>query len=176
MNMTDPPHYPAGPFEQSSDYDDEQKLEFISTIATMPSKMREAVEGLTGDQLDTKYKNWTIRQIVHHVADSHMHVYIRFKWTLTEDNPLIKAFDESDWSELKDCKTMPVEPSLTLLEGLHQRWTALLLGMTAEQYQRSFSHPETGDTVSLRLALPSYAWHGQHHTAQIEWVRNRHSW
>ena len=127
-------------------------------------------------QLNTKYRNWTIRQIVHHLADSHLHSYTRFKLTLTEDQPTIKPYDESRWSELPDAVSGPIGPSLTLYAALHDRWTQLLRAMTSDQFARSFYHPESGKTVSLNDALQYYAWHARHHTALIGWLREQQGW
>jgi uncharacterized damage-inducible protein DinB len=129
--------------------------------------LRKAVNGLSDHQLETKYRNWTIRQIVHHIADSHVNSYIRFKWALTEPTPTIKAYQEADWVELADSRRGDIAPSVQLLEGLHVKWVQLLKLMTDEQFQRSFVHPQTGETVSLWSALNYYPWHCRHHTAQI---------
>ncbi len=171
--MPVPPTFPIGAFDQVAIMDDAHKERSIETIEAAPQSLRRSVEGLTDNQIDTPYCNWTIRQIIHHVADSHMNSYIRFKWALTEDAPLIKSYDETAWSELPDARTADIALSLHLLEGLHQRWSVLLRTMTDLDFERTFTHPETGELVHLSLALPYYAWHGRHHTAQIEWVRTR---
>lgn len=132
--------------------------------------------GLSDAQLDTKYRNWTIRQITHHVADSHLNSLVRFKWALTEEQPRIKAYEEGDWVNLLDAQAGDVEPSLLLLDGLHAKWVQVLRSMTRQQYSRTFLHPQSGDSVSLWTALNSYAWHGRHHTGQIHWVRERNGW
>jgi hypothetical protein len=163
----EPPQNPAGAFDPEDHREPEQ---CIADIEAAPRLVRELVAGLTQPQLDTKYKNWTIRQIVHHLADSHVHSYIRFKWALTESTPTIKAYDEGTWAELEDARTGDVEPPLALLEAVHRRWVQLLRSMTPAQFARSFLHPETGKLVPLSLALRSYAWHGKHHTAQIRWL------
>lgn len=174
--MTMTPDNPAGPFEPVEQFDQAIKKQLVQTIKDAPEKLRIAVAELNDSQLDTKYRNWTIRQITHHIADSHLHSIIRFKWALTEDNPTIKAYEEGDWVQLADAKTGNVEPSLVLLEGLHKKWVQVLDGMTAEQFCKTFLHPQSGDTVSLWLALNNYAWHGRHHTAQILWLRDQHGW
>jgi hypothetical protein len=121
--MTDqPPKFPAGEYEALGPYDAKVRKDLIAKILNAPALARKAVDGLSDEQLDTKYNNWSIRQIIHHLADSHMNCYIRFKWALTEESPLIKAYDESKWSEVGDTKTAPVESSLQILEGLHARW------------------------------------------------------
>jgi len=150
--------------------------ELIAVIAAAPAALRKAVAGLTESQLDTRYRNWTVRQIVHHLADSHVNSYIRFKWTLTEERPTIKAYDEGRWAALEDSRRGDVSAPLALLEGLHARWVQLLRSMAAEQLARSFVHPESGDVVTLHAALCYYAWHCRHHTGQIQWLRQQHGW
>jgi hypothetical protein len=172
----DAPQNPAGPFCPEEDYSSSRRRELIEVIETAPSALRNAVSGLTDAQLDTRYRNWTIRQIVHHLADSHVNSYIRFKWALTEERPTIKAYDEGRWAALEDSRTGAIAAPLALLTGLHERWAQLLRTMMAEQFARSFSHPETGKGTSLNAALSYYAWHCQHHTAQIIWLRGQHGW
>jgi uncharacterized damage-inducible protein DinB len=174
--LTEAPQNPAGPFEPEGDYGPDRRQHFVQTIADAPARLREAVAGLSGEQLDTRYRNWTVRQIVHHLADSHANAYVRFKWALTEDHPLIKAYDETRWAALDDSRTGDVAVPLALLDALHARWVLLLGAMTDEQFRRTYLHPETGKTVSLNAALCSYAWHGRHHTAQITWLRQKHGW
>lgn len=169
--MLAPPLFPVGEFDQATNYDDANKQRLIETIESAPDSLCRVLTGLTDAQIELRYQNWTIRQIVHHIADSHMHSYIRFKWALTENEPLIKAYDESAWTELPDAQSAGIESSLELLGGLHRRWTTLLRAMTDRDYARTFEHPQTREIVRLSLALPYYAWHGRHHTAQIEWVR-----
>lgn len=169
------PKYPAGPRPAEEKFDAERKNAYIAQIEQAPAQMRKALMGLSEDQLDTKYKNWTIRQITNHLVDSHTHSYIRFKWALTEDAPLIKAYDENLWSELSDAKTGSLEPSLLLLEAIHQKWVRVLRSMTDDQYARTFRHPD-GRTIPLSQALGIYAWHGRHHTGQILWLREQKGW
>jgi uncharacterized damage-inducible protein DinB len=171
--MTDPPQYPAGAFQPEDEYGAARSSELIAAIEQAPAALRTVLAGLSDDQLDTRYKNWTIRQIVHHLADSHVNSYIRFKWTLTEERPTIKAYDEGSWAALEDARTGDIAAPLALLDGVHARWVQLLRSMTAEQFARCFLHPETGATVSLNAALGYYAWHGKHHTGQIAWLRER---
>lgn len=171
-----PPDNPAGPFVSNDAYDEAVKAELIEKTRQAPSRLRKAVEGLTSAQLDTLYKNWTVRQITHHIADSHVHSYIRFKWALTEDKPTIKAYEEGDWVMLDDSKQGEIEPSLALLDGLHAKWVQVLESMTPAQFARSFVHPQTGETVDLWTALNYYPWHSRHHTGQILWLRDRHGW
>jgi hypothetical protein len=172
----EPPQNPAGEFVPEDDPTPPRRAELIAEIAACPAGLRAEVAGLSEGQLDTRYRNWTVRQIVHHLADSHVNCYVRFKWALTEDHPTIKPYDEGRWSALEDARTGDVKVPLALLDALHARWVMLMRSMTEEQFARTFFHPETGRTVSLRAALPSYAWHCRHHTAQIRWLRERHGW
>ena len=171
-----PPDFPAGPFQAAAAFDSHTKQRLIVRIRNAPSRFRDVLARLTEAQLDAIYKNWTIRQIVHHLADSHIHSYIRFKWALTEDNPTIKAYEEADWVLLDDSRCGEIEPPIMLLSGLHAKWVQLLALMPADQLARTFVHPQTGETVSLWLALNYYPWHAQHHTGQILWLRDRHGW
>lgn len=171
-----PPDNPAGPFEPVAEFDEMVKAELIDTLRQAPSRLQDAVSGLSDEQLDTRYRNWTIRQITHHIADSHLHSIIRFKWALTEDHPKIKAYEEADWVELVDSKQGDVGPAVALLEGLHTKWAQLLEMMSPEQFARTFLHPQSGESVSLWLALNNYAWHGRHHTGQILWLREQNGW
>lgn len=164
------PQNPAGEFEPEPHYGEPRKLELIGEIESAPRHLRELVDPLQEADLDIKYRNWTIRQIVNHIADSHVNSYVRFKWALTEDKPTIKPYDESLWSGLLDANSGSIQPALVLLEGLHAKWSAVLKTMTDEQFDRAFFHPELDCLVTLREALPSYAWHGRHHTAQIKWI------
>jgi uncharacterized damage-inducible protein DinB len=172
----DPPQNPAGEFVSEENLRPESRADLIAIIEKAPANLRKAVAGLSDEQLNTRYRNWTIRQIVHHLADSHVNSYIRFKWTLTEDQPTIKAYFEDRWAALDDSRTGDIEAPLALLEGLHARWVLLLRSMTESEFSRSFIHPETGKSVSLNEALCYYAWHCRHHTAQINWVREQHGW
>lgn len=171
-----PPDNPAGPFAPVQDFDSEVKASLIETIRQAPANLRKAVSGLNENQLDTLYRNWTIRQITHHIADSHLHSIIRFKRALTENHPTIKAYEEGDWVQLADSRSGDLEPALALLDGLHTKWVQVLESMTQDQYARTFLHPQTGESVSLWLALNNYAWHGRHHTAQILWLREQNGW
>jgi uncharacterized damage-inducible protein DinB len=170
------PQTPAGPFTPEENYGDARRAELIADVERAPGLLREAVAGLSDDCLDTRYRNWTIRQIVHHLADSHVNSYVRFKWALTEETPTIKAYDEGLWATLDDSRAGDVGPSLVLLEGLHRRWVHLLRAMTPEQFSRRFFHPETKQHVALSAALCYYAWHGRHHTGQIAWLRRERGW
>jgi hypothetical protein len=172
----DAPENPAGVFVQEANYSAQRRAELIEVIETAPTALRSAVDGLTEAQLGTRYRNWTIRQIVHHLADSHVNSYVRFKLALTEETPTIKAYDEGRWAALEDSRTGAIEAPMALLTGLHERWTQLLRTLTAEQFARSFTHPETGREIGLDAALSYYAWHCKHHTAQIIWLRGQNRW
>ena len=176
MNRLTAPQFPAGEFVPPGDYDHTARVDFIGSIEAFPEALREEVISLENGQLDTRYRNWTIRQIVHHVADSHINCYVRFKWALTEETPTIKSYNESLWSEVADATSSPVTGSLTILDGVHQRWGQLMRLMTDQQWSRGFFHPEMDRVVTLAEALPSYVWHGQHHLAQIRWVKQQHDW
>lgn len=150
----------------------------IDAIARTPSNLRAAVRGLSDDQLDTPYRTggWTLRQVVHHVPDSHMNAFIRVKLGLTEDVPTIKPYDEAAWAKLADAKDTPVETSLTLLDALHERWLTLLRAMAPADFERTLNHPDWDAPMSLDTVLALYAWHGPHHTAQITGLRTRMGW
>lgn len=169
--------YPIGRPELRPALDADERRELIDVIEAAPARLRMAVDGLDDAQLDTPYRDggWTVRQVVHHVPDSHMNGYIRFKWALTEDTPSIKVYEQADWAELHDARTMPIETSLALLATLHDRWVDLLRSMKPERFQRRYMHPEEGE-VTLDAALQLYAWHGRHHTAHITALREREGW
>jgi uncharacterized damage-inducible protein DinB len=166
--------YPIGKFEMGQQITEEKRQKWIEKIAEAPARLREAVQGLTEEQLDTPYRpgGWTVRQVVHHLADSHMTSFIRFKLALTEEEPLIKPYDEAKWAELEDSRGVAPELSLSLLDVLHQRWVILLSSMSDSDYQRAFRHPEIG-TVTLEKVLGLYAWHGLHHIAHITSLSER---
>lgn len=169
--------YPIGQFEVPEERGADARAEWIAIIEACPAQMREAVAGLTDRQLDTPYRaeGWTARQVVHHVADSHMNAYIRFKLALTEDRPTIRPYDEAAWAELPEARTAPPDLSLDLLETLHRRWVASLRAMTAGDFQRVFLHPDLG-VVLLDVALSHYAWHSRHHVAHVAGLRQRNGW
>jgi hypothetical protein len=176
-NMTDL-RFPVGEFRLDDDnLTDEQRQQFIQEIAETPARLREAVAGLSDEQLDTPYRpdGWTVRQVVHHVPDSHLNNYIRVKFALTEDEPTIKPYDEAVWAEMADSVATPIEVSLTLLESLHARWIVLLNSLSPEDFKRVFHHPERG-AVSLNMNVALYAWHGRHHVAHITRLRERMGW
>jgi uncharacterized damage-inducible protein DinB len=171
-----PPDFPAGIYQPEPNPSPARRAELIAEIERLPAKARAAVAGLTPAQLDTRYRNWTVRQIAHHLADSHVNAYVRFRLALTEEAPTIKPYDEGKWSDLPDARTADLEASLKLLEGVHARWVELLRAMTDADFGRTYLHPEYRKTYSLAEVLGLYAHHGRHHTGQIEWLRQQHGW
>jgi len=169
--------YPIGKFSYQGPPGEVHRRIFVDDVAQTPARFREAINGLSESQLDTPYRpeGWTVRQVIHHLPDSHMNAYVRFKLGLTEDDPTIKPYMEDRWAELADTKTTPVEVSLRLLESLHDRWVRLLKSLTAEEWKRTFRHPEMG-SMTLDKTLALYAWHGKHHTAHVTALRKRMSW
>jgi len=169
--------YPIGKFQYQEPLSPEHMRECVDALAQTPANLRTSIAGLSDAQLDTPYRpgGWTVRQVVHHLPDSHLNSYVRFKLALTEDNPAIKPYAEDRWAELPDTKATPVEVSLALLENLHDRWVRLLRSLTAEQWKRTFRHPELGP-MTLEKTLALYAWHGRHHVAHITELRKRMSW
>ena len=175
MTTIQPPQFPAGEYV-TVQYDNGLKPKLLERLESVPLRARKSVDGLSEPQLDSKYRNWTIRQIIHHLADSHINCYVRFKWALTEQTPNIKTYDESRWSEVIDALSAPLESSLRILEGVHARWGQLVRRLSDEQLQRDFYHPEMDRVVTLAEALPSYVWHADHHLAQIAWLRDKNNW
>ena len=173
--MSDP-RYPIGRFEAPPTITAEQISAWIATLEAIPSQMRQAVAGLSNEQLETPYREggWTVRQVVHHTPDSQMHAYLRFKLGLTEDRPTIKPYHEASTALLADYK-LPLEPSLTILEHVHTRWVAIAKSCTPEQLKREIIHPESG-VLSLERILGIYAWHGLHHIAHITELRKQMGW
>ena len=174
--MSEDLRYPIGTFTKDIQVSPELRKQFISEIKDLPDKLKAAVNDLTDEKLDTPYRpgGWTVRQTVHHVADSHVNSQIRFKLALTENVPTIRPYYEDRWAELDD-SLLPIEPSIKIIEGLHHRWTTLLNAMSDADFQRKLIHPETGEwTLEKLLAL--YVWHGKHHTAHITSLRERNGW
>jgi uncharacterized damage-inducible protein DinB len=169
--------YPLGKFNYDGPLTEEKKQRLLHDIAQAPANLRAAVKGLSDAQLDTPYRpgGWTVRQVVHHVPDSHLNSYVRFKLALTEDEPTIKPYAEDRWAELADVASTPIDTSLCLLDCLHQRWMKLLRSLTAEQWKRTFRHPELG-VMTLDKTVALYAWHGRHHVAHITSLRERSGW
>lgn len=171
------PRYPIGKFNFPATVTEADRAAFINDIAHVPANLRAAVTGLSAQQLDTPYRDagWTVRQVAHHVPDSHMNAYVRYKLALTEDVPTIKPYAEDRWAQLEDTRTTPVEVSLMLLENLHDRWVRLLRSLGPADWKREFRHPEMG-VVSLEKNLALYAWHGKHHVAHVTELRKRMGW
>ena len=170
--------YPIGKFQTPQEISKEDRERYIQTIRELPQKLREAVNGLNVEQLDTQYREggWTLRQVVHHLADSHTNANIRFRLALTEDHPTVKGYLEAHWAELSDARHLPVEVSLKILEGTHQRWTHLMSSMTDEEWKRTFFHSQYNRTSALDSTLALYAWHSKHHVAHISALRARKNW
>lgn len=174
--MSDP-RYPIGKFTYSNPPDEAQRNQFVSTIEKTPAALRAAIKGLSTQQIETPYRDggWTVRQVVHHVPESHMNAYIRFKLGLTEDTPTIKPYMEDRWADTGDVQATPLEVSLTMLDSLHDRWVRLLRSLKPEEWKRQFNHPEMG-AVPLEKSLALYAWHGPHHVAHVTQLRKRMGW
>jgi hypothetical protein len=171
------PRYPVGRYQAPDVITAAERSPWIRQIETLPSSLKEAVAGLSDTQLNTPYRagGWTVRQVVHHLPDSHLNSYTRFRLALTEDSPAIKPYDEAAWAELPDAKSGPIAPSLALLDGLHMRWAALLHSLDDADYARTFKHPELGE-IRLDWTLGLYAWHCRHHLSHILNLRRRESW
>jgi hypothetical protein len=170
--------YPIGSFVLPPVITSEQRAAWIRDLEQHPVLLCRAIQGLSGEQIETPYRpgGWTVRQVAHHLPDSHLNAYIRFKLALTEETPTIKAFEEAQWAELEDSRTLSSEVSLRLLEALHERWVVLLRSLSAEEYLRGYWHPEHGRVLILEEVLGICAWHGRHHVAQITSLRKRRGW
>jgi uncharacterized damage-inducible protein DinB len=171
--------YPIGRRTPITSYTEAERRAAVEDIAAAPARLREAVKGLDDKQLDAPYRpdGWTVRQVVHHVPDSHLNAYVRTKLMLTEDTPTIKPYDENAWAQLDDSRTAPVETSLTLLEAVHDRWVRLLRATPADDFARRLNHPDPKyGPMNLDQLLAMYAWHGQHHVAHITSLRERNGW
>ncbi|QEL13912.1 YfiT family bacillithiol transferase [Limnoglobus roseus] len=166
-----PPNNPAGEYRANTTPTAAERLIAIEAIAELPRELRAAVSSLGEADLDTVYKKWTIRQIVHHIADSHVNLFIRFKLALTGDTPRINPYNETAFAELADARELPVEVSLQLLDATHARLTHLLQSVPEAAFARGYFHPEHGRVISLNETVGNYAWHGRHHTGQILWLR-----
>ncbi len=169
--------YPIGKFHYEGPPTEDQKKKLLDDVEQTPAKLRAAVKGLSDDQLNTPYRpeGWTVRQVVHHVPDSHLNAYIRFKLALTEEEPTIKPYAEDRWAQLADTQSTPVEVSLAMLDSLHTRWMKLLRSLKPEEWKRTFRHPELG-LMPLEKNLALYSWHGRHHVAHITALRERSGW
>jgi DinB superfamily len=175
--MSIDPCFPIGRFAYDGPPSQDQRKKFIEDIESAPAALRAAVAGLSLQQLETPYREggWTVRQVVHHVPESHMNAYIRFKLALTEHEPTIKPYEQQLWAELADVQSTPIEVSLALMDPLHDRWVRLLRSMKADDWKRNFRHPELG-VVPLEKNLALYAWHGRHHVAHITELRTQRGW
>ena len=171
------PRYPIGKYEMPQNITAEMRAQAIAETAAVPQKLRSAVQGLNESQLETPYRDggWTVRQVVHHVADSHMNAYVRWRLALTETEPTIRPYEESAWAKLEDAERAPVDLSLRLLEPLHERWVRLLHSVKQEQFARTLRHPDFG-VKTLDWMLFLYAWHGKHHTAHVTELRKQKGW
>lgn len=169
--------YPIGKMERKTSLTADERRAAIDAIAAAPAKLRTAVKGLSDSQLDTPYRpgGWTVRQLVHHVADSHMNAYTRVRLALTEENPTIKPYDEAAWAELTDARSLPIGVSLDLLDSMHARLVSLLRATPADSFARALTHPENGP-MTLDTLLVIYSWHGRHHTAHVTSLRERMKW
>ena len=170
--------YPIGKFERSNNPNTvEERKRLVDTIAEVPERLRQALAGLNGKQLDTPYREggWTVRQVTHHLADSHMNGYVRFKLALTEENPTVKPYNEAAWAELADSRITPIDVSTSLVNHLHARWVVLLRSLKPADWEKILTHPEAG-VMSLDQMLSMYAWHGAHHLAHITELRKRNQW
>lgn len=176
--MTDDVRYPIGRYAPPDPIDADTLAAWKASLAAAPGRVRDAVAGLEPAQLDTPYREggWTVRQVVHHLPDSHMNAYLRFKWALTEDRPRVPGYDQAAWAALADSVGGAVEPPLALLEALHRRWGLLLEAMAPEAFERTFVNPRDGAERSLAWLLGLYVWHGSHHTAQVVALRMRRGW
>jgi hypothetical protein len=170
--------FPVGPFRLEGDITDDRRAGWLAEIAALPAQLRAAVAGLDDEQLATPYRpgGWTVRQVIHHVPDSHLNAYVRCKLALTEDEPTVKPYDEARWAELADVRETPIELSMTMLDALHGRWVRLLRSLGPAELGRRFVHPEHGKAFTVDWVIPHYAWHGRHHLAHITSLRERNGW
>jgi hypothetical protein len=171
------PRYPIGKMETPKEITAAKRQQAIASIAATPKNLREAVRGLNDAQLDTPYREggWTVRQVIHHLPDSHMNAYVRLKLALTEDKPTIKTYDESVWANLADSKSAPIEVSQKLLDSLHERWDRVWRSLKAEDFSRPLVHPDSGER-NIDWLLFVYEWHGRHHAAHITELRKQKGW
>jgi len=172
------PRYPIGRFTPPTTFTPESRAASLSALDRLPADFRSALTGLDGAQLDTPYREggWTLRQLAHHVPDSHLNAYVRHKLTVTEERPTIRPYDEAVWAECSEARSAPIAGSLTLLEGLHLRWTAFLRALPEEAFAREFFHPEAKRWMSLDWSVAMYAWHGKHHAAHVRSLRDARGW
>jgi hypothetical protein len=175
--MSDDPRYPIGKLKRTEKLSSEDRQAALEVLEAAPARLRDALRGLTDAQLDTPYREggWTVRQLAHHVPDSHMHMYVRVRLALTENEPTVRPYDEKLWAELADARSAPVEPSLALLEGVHARLVRLLRSLDEASYARRFVHPE-GYSGTIDTLIGMYAWHSRHHTAHVTALKERMGW
>lgn len=178
MSDLEKKRFPIGQFEMPDHISDVELEEHIKVIKNFPGKLKNLIENFSDDQLDTQYREggWTVRQLVNHIADSHINSFIRFKLALTEDNPTIKPYEEAKWAELQDSRNMPIKPAMRMIKGTHQRWAALLKTLTNKQFERTFHHPEQHKDYDLRSYLAFYVWHCNHHFTHIENLKKEKGW
>ncbi len=176
--MSADPKYPVGRFVPPLAWDPAATSQWLGDLAALPASITSATSGLNDRQLDTPYRDggWTVRQVVHHLADSHLNAFCRCRLALTEEAPVIKPYEEARWAELPDARTAPIALSLQILDGLHPRWVALLQALTTEQWQRVFHHPDHERPLTLWHTAALYAWHGRHHTAHVIALREQLGW
>jgi len=177
-NSSDKLRYPIGKYKIPQQITSTHIATWIATLEELPLRLQKLVEGLTEDQLDTPYRpsGWTVRQVIHHISDSHHHSYVRFKWALTEENPIIKPYFEKEWASLFDTRTAPIAMSLNHLKAVHFKLVYLLKGLSKEQLRRTFTHPDGNVVSTLEENIGRYAWHGSHHFAHIENLIQREGW
>jgi hypothetical protein len=170
--------YPIGEFMIPQKYNSGQLKEHITSIRDLPGQLMAAISGLSEGQLDTSYRDdgWTLRQVIHHVADSHINAYCRFKLAVTEDEPSILPYDQNKWAESTDSLTLHVDVSLRLLTALHERWYNSMIQLNEQDWERRFYHPEHDNTFTLYQLAANYAWHGEHHCRHITDLRGRMNW
>ncbi|CAA7390953.1 YfiT family bacillithiol transferase [Chryseobacterium fistulae] len=178
MNILEKKKFPIGQFEQPENISDIELDYYIKVIKDFPGRLKNLIENFTEDQLNTQYREegWTVRQLINHIADSHMNSFIRFKLAITEDNPIIKPYDEAKWAELQDSLTISIKPAMRIIKGTHQRWVVLLKSLTNKQFARTFHHPEHHKDYDLRGYLAFYVWHCNHHFTHIENLKKERGW
>lgn len=178
MNNLEETKYPIGAYNSPAQISDMDLDDHIRTIKNFPGKLKNLVENWSDEQLDTPYREggWKVRQLINHIADSHMNSYIRFKLALTEDNPTVVPYNEAKWAELQDSFTIDIKPAMQILKGLHKRWAYELQSLTNKEFESTFFHPELNRNISLRESLAFYAWHCKHHYRHIENLKKEKGW
>ncbi len=178
MDNIEQKKYPIGEFQPITENSDVELDQHIKILKNFPARLKNLIENWTDEQLDTQYREggWTVRQLVNHIADSHMNSYIRFKLALTEENPTVKPYDEAKWAELQDSFNIEIKPALQILRGLHKRWVYELKSLTNKEFESTFFHPEQNRSITLRESLAFYAWHCDHHYAHIENLKKEKNW